>query len=56
MLDFQVDNENFQDFGISAGQKRVCTYYRYTEEGKFDQSTCGGKSFEPIAGANYSII
>ena len=22
-----------------------CTYYRYTENGKFDQSTCGAPSF-----------
>ena len=32
---FKVDNQNYQDFGISTGKKRACTYYS-------SQETCGG--------------
>ena len=31
----KVDNVNFQDFGISSGKRRVCTY-------NGSQQTCGG--------------
>ena len=31
----KVDNQNFQDFGISTGKRRACTYYN-------SQDTCGG--------------
>ena len=46
----------FLDFGISAGQKRVCTYYRYTDAGKFDQTTCGGASFNAVNDPNLENI
>ena len=36
------------DFGISAGQKRVCTYYRNTDINRLDQTTCGGPSFDAV--------
>ena len=47
---FQIGDESgrFLDFGISAGQKLECTYYRYTANGKFDQSTCGAQSFNAL--------
>ena len=32
----KVDNVNFQDFGISSGKRRVCTY-------NGSQQTCGGE-------------
>ena len=31
----KVDRQNHQDFGISTGKRRACTYYR-------SQETCGG--------------
>ena len=31
----KVDTQNYQDFGISTGKRRACTYYR-------SQETCGG--------------
>ena len=31
-----MDNQNYQDFGISTGKRRACTYYA-------SQETCGGK-------------
>ena len=31
----KVDNQDYQDFGISTGKKRACTYYS-------SQETCGG--------------
>ena len=31
----KVDNQNFQDFGISTGKHRACSYYK-------SQTTCGG--------------
>ena len=31
----KVDNQNYQDFGISTGKRRACTYYTL-------QETCGG--------------
>ena len=31
----KVDNQNHQDFGISTGKRRACTYYS-------TQKTCGG--------------
>ena len=27
------------------GQRRVCSYYRFTNDNQFDQTTCGGRSF-----------
>ena len=30
-----MDNQNFQDFGISTGKRRACTY-------TIGQNTCGG--------------
>ena len=30
-----MDNQNFQDFGISTGKHRACSYYK-------SQTTCGG--------------
>ena len=39
----KVDNQNYQDFGISTGKRRACTYYR-------SQETCGGpQSFGILA-------
>ena len=32
----KVDNKDYQDFGISTGKRRACTYYGPTQE------TCGG--------------
>ena len=32
-----MDNQNFQDFGISTGKRRACTYYTTK-----NQDTCGG--------------
>ena len=54
-MQLQIDPE-FLDFGISAGQKLECTYYRYTDNAKFDQSTCGGKSFNNLNNANLADI
>ena len=54
-MQLQIDPE-FLDFGISAGQKLECTYYRYTDNAKFDQSTCGGKSFNNLNDANLADI
>jgi hypothetical protein len=34
----QIDNDNRQDFGISRGKRRVCTYFRNGNPGF--QSTC----------------
>ena len=51
----QDENGNVNDFGISAGQKLECTYYRYTERDKFDQSTCGAQSFEELNAALENI-
>ena len=31
----KVDTQNHQDFGISTGKRRACTYYK-------SQETCGG--------------
>ena len=31
----KVDNQDYQDFGISTGKRRACTYYS-------SQETCGG--------------
>ena len=37
------------DFGISAGQRKVCSYYRFTEDNKFSQTSCGGRSWDTKA-------
>ena len=29
----------------TLGQRRVCSYYRFTNDNQFDQTTCGGRSF-----------
>ena len=39
----KVDNENFQDFGISTGKRRACTY-------QISQYTCGGPQTTSILG------
>ena len=38
----KVDSQNHQDFGISTGKRRACTYYQ-------SQKTCGGpQSFDGL--------
>ena len=43
----KVDNQNYQDFGISTGKHRACTYYA-------SQETCGGpqSNFGVLAALN----
>ena len=36
----KVDNQNFQDFGISTGKRLACTYHA-------SQNTCGGPQSLP---------
>ena len=38
----KVDNQNYQDFGISTGKRRACTYYS-------SQETCGGPQTSAIS-------
>ena len=45
----KVDNKDFQDFGISTGKRRACTYY-----GFLGQETCGGPGFTDLNGQSYN--
>ena len=46
---YSQTTQEFMDFGISNGQRKVCSYYRFTEVNKFSQTTCGAQSWDTKA-------
>ena len=35
----------YQYLFSTLGKRRVCSYFRFTNDNQFDQTTCGGRSF-----------